>query len=300
MFLMPFRNFGFSLILLVVTFPACRADDDIQLVLGSTMQQVLDQQPQVRSLLQKAPAIQNVLDTTADTANKIIKENEFLASIDRCGFDKPPTREQFAETIVRDPINIYTESIQSDKNPLIAVNIQTRIFSIDHFKQYLETQDVKTSLLNKSSFKNKNLKLAATLITEATLPNSTAVVLGPIQPIAVETKLPIIIRSNCFQLNQGEEISTDGRDLYIVSDKVVINGTIRTTPQGRDDQPGDAAGSVYIIAVNLEFGIDSKVDVTGGNGGNINLSAGKFIGDAFTPDKQAFFSEVERSLNMSS
>lgn len=83
---------------------------------------------------------------------------------------------------------------------------------------------------------------------------------------------PIIITSKYFELQQNEVLQTKGRDLYIIAERVLLNGEIQTSPQqANSDEPGRSAGNLYISTVLLEAGKQARIDTRGGKAGDIHL-----------------------------
>jgi hypothetical protein len=232
---------------------------------------------------------------TAKLKEVISRANDnFLGKIENCGFDKRPVRAETPNAYVQ---SIASETIKSGSAVMEAFRISSDITDFDELRSLATAKTY--SMLRSSQAEGNTVVLAPSIFLPPSATASTQV-LG----VNFDSPMPIIIRTNCFEIPEGKTLSTDGRDLYIIADKVKVDGTIRTTPLTRDDLPGNAGGSLYIAAVVTDFGPNSVLDVSGGNGGEIKMSPTQII-DRAHPEraipliaelKSQFVEVVERKV----
>lgn len=80
---------------------------------------------------------------------------------------------------------------------------------------------------------------------------------------------PIVIRTTQFQLQEGESIYTDGRDLIVIAHQIEINGMISTQPFAPNPftQKGQPAGDIRLLADTIRFGSEAQLNARGGVAG---------------------------------
>jgi len=103
---------------------------------------------------------------------------------------------------------------------------------------------------------------------------------------------PILIRADRFEIKEGEVLNTEGHDLIVIARSIVLNGTIRTTPNPVDDEPGAKAGSVYLAAAKFQFGPQALIDATGGPGGRNTEDPT----EVFSPEEIAAFEQELKGM----
>ncbi|PIR23616.1 MAG: hypothetical protein COV44_01930 [Deltaproteobacteria bacterium CG11_big_fil_rev_8_21_14_0_20_45_16] len=81
-------------------------------------------------------------------------------------------------------------------------------------------------------------------------------------------KLPIVFIARYFEIPEGEEISTDGNDLYIVAEKISIQGQLSTRPAPAGaNEDGQDAGDLFLAALIYDIGDRAEADLRGAEAG---------------------------------
>lgn len=82
----------------------------------------------------------------------------------------------------------------------------------------------------------------------------------------------LLISSERFEVKKDSELATDGRNLIIIADFVVLNGKIITTPaHGSRAESGKKGGDLKIYALGFKRGPHSEIITSGSNAGEMIL-----------------------------
>jgi hypothetical protein len=85
----------------------------------------------------------------------------------------------------------------------------------------------------------------------------------------------IVISVDRFDVLQGYDIKTQGRNLIIMADFVALNGKIDTTPApGSNSESGNKGGDLKIYTLKLERGPLSEINTSGSDAGEVVLPKG--------------------------
>jgi len=194
------------------------------------------------------PVITDLVEKHEAKQEQISKEERFLATLDVCSSDQHFSADSSTS------LGVETELIGAKTaHPQTAITLTGRFFSLAKFK--LELEEKHSLLTGKSQDQN-----TAVLDNQGDFKDA-----------------PFVIRTQCFELKKGEVLETKGHDLYIISDKIIVNGEIRTSPDAIEDFPGRAAGHIRILGIKVNFGLKALLNATGGNAGEITHNPTVFL-----------------------
>lgn len=225
------------------------------------------------------PVLSGMIDKQREAEASVSRWEILSKNVDRCG-DEPSSESANQKTeqpLVVSPFTVKIEELRDGDHPRTAVAFEGKRFN---FKVAQKSLGATTELLAASRMRGSESGETLDLVPK----------LNEIE------KPPIVIRVNCFELDEHDVLNTDGRDLFIVADKFVINGTIRTTPAARDDYPGGNGGDLTILAIKGRFGPKSLLNVSGGDAGVITSYPGIIIDDSVTSENIANKNRIIQEL----
>jgi len=79
---------------------------------------------------------------------------------------------------------------------------------------------------------------------------------------------PLVFIGKYFELPEGDKLSTEGSDLYIIAEKISIYGELSTRPPPAGaNQDGRDAGDMVLAALSYDIGTMAQADLRGGEAG---------------------------------
>lgn len=224
---------------MALTIAGC-GGENVKLKMGEKLTDLVDNQPTISRRAKQDKVTQAAEDQKA----------AFLKTLDSCGEEDTTYHATALQTrIAASELKTADETAKDE----LVLSIEGRIIS---------SENLKTSIVP-AKVVDKNSKISK-------ITNSKEMVSEPLTVIDLTALVgagsaPVLIRSNCFSLRKNDILKTNGRDIYIIADKISIAGTIQTQPDPTNNQAGKNAGSIYISGIQINFEDTALLNAKGGD-----------------------------------